>query len=132
MPISVRDNLTLWNREINDQTIEAVCQALGIGTAIQQMPDGLDTELDDGGMNLSGGQRQLLNLARALLQNPRLLLLDEATSALDTRSEACVLEHLRTLNCTVVMVAHRSGSLRMADRVININQMPTNLTDPAP
>ena len=132
LPISVRDNLTLWNREINDQTIEAVCQALGIGTAIQQLPDGLDTELGDGGMNLSGGQRQLLNLARALLQNPRLLLLDEATSALDTRSEACVLEHLRTLNCTVVMVAHRSGSLRMADRVININQMQTNLTDPTP
>ena len=132
LPISVRDNLTLWNREINDQTIEAVCQALGIGTAIQQLPDGLDTELGDGGMNLSGGQRQLLNLARALLQNPRLLLLDEATSALDTRSEACVLEHLRTLNCTVVMVAHRSGSLRMADRVININQIPTNPMDPPP
>ena len=132
LPISVRDNLTLWDREINDQQIEAVCEALGIGTAIQQLPDGLDTELGDGGMNLSGGQRQLLNLARALLQNPRLLLLDEATSALDTRSEARVLEHLRRLNCTVVMVAHRSGSLRMADRVLNINQIPTNLTDPTP
>ena len=120
LPISVRDNLTLWDREINDQQIEAVCEALGIGTAIHQLPDGLDTELGDGGMNLSGGQRQLLNLARALLQHPRLLLLDEATSALDTRSEARVLEHLRRLNCTVVMVAHRSGSLRMADRVISL------------
>ena len=72
------------------------------------------------GINLSGGQRQLLAIARALLQKPGLLLLDEATSALDARSESRVIEYLRSLNFTVVMVAHRSGSLRMADRVISL------------
>ena len=73
------------------------------------------------GINLSGGQRQLLAIARALLQKPGLLLLDEATSALDARSERRVLQHLRSLNCTVVMVAHRSGSLRMAEQTFTLS-----------
>ena len=132
LPINIRDNLSLWNPAISDDAILATCAALGLGAVISALPQGLDTELGDGAHNLSGGQRQLLNLARALLEHPQLLLLDEATSALDARSENTVLQHLRTLNCTVVMVAHRSGSLRMADRVIDINQFTTNLTDPTP
>ena len=132
LPINIRDNLSLWNPAISDDAILATCAALGLGAVISALPQGLDTRLGNGGHNLSGGQRQLLNLARALLEQPQLLLLDEATSALDARSENTVLQHLRTLNCTVVMVAHRSGSLRMADRVININQITTNLTDPKP
>lgn len=121
LPINIRDNLSLWNPAISDDAILSTCAALGLGAVISALPQGLDTELDNGGHNLSGGQRQLLNLARALLEQPQLLLLDEATSALDALSETTVLQHLRTLNCTVVMVAHRSGSLRMADRVLNFD-----------
>ena len=120
LPINIRDNLSLWNPAISDNAILATCQVLGLGTVISALPHGLDTQLGSGGHNLSGGQRQLLNLARALLEQPQLLLLDEATSALDARSEARVLGHLRTLNCTVVMVAHRSGSLRMADQTFTL------------
>jgi len=123
LPINIRDNLSLWNPAINDEAILATCRALGLGTVISALPQGLDTELGHGGHNLSGGQRQLLNLARALLEQPQLLLLDEATSALDARSENTVLQHLRRLNCTVVMVAHRSGSLRMADQTFTLPTM---------
>ena len=123
LPINIRDNLSLWNPAISDDAILATCAALGLGTVISALPQGLDTELGHGGHNLSGGQRQLLNLARALLEQPQLLLLDEATSALDARSENTVLQHLRRLDCTVVMVAHRSGSLRMADQTFTLPTM---------
>ena len=129
LPINIRDNLSLWNPAISDDAILATCAALGLEAVISALPQGLDTRLGNGGHNLSGGQRQLLNLARALLEQPQLLLLDEATSALDALSENTVLQHLRTLNCTVVMVAHRSGSLRMADRVIDSRQSTTNTND---
>ena len=117
---SVRDNLTLWDPSISDAEIIEEASALGLEGVLSTLPQGLDTPLKDGHFNLSGGQRQLLNLARALLQKPSLLLMDEATSALDAESERRVLQHLRSLNCTVVMVAHRSGSIKQADRVFSL------------
>ena len=120
LDISLRDNLTLWNRDINDEHIDEVCAAIGLQEVIRTLPNGINSPLGRQGINLSGGQRQLLAIARALLQKPGLLLLDEATSALDARSESRVIEYLRSLNLTAVMVAHRSGSLRMADRVISL------------
>ena len=120
---SVRDNLTLWNPSISDAEIIQEASALGLEGVLSALPQGLDTPLKDGHFNLSGGQRQLLNLTRALLQKPSLLLMDEATSALDAESERRVLQHLRSLNCTVVMVAHRSGSLRMAEQTFTLSTM---------
>jgi len=117
---SVRDNLTLWDHTISDDVLHAICSDLGLAVVLEQLPRGLDTELDPGQTNLSGGQRQLLNFGRALLQKPKLLLLDEATSALDSSSESQVLEIVRRLNCTVVMASHRTTSINRADRVFNI------------
>ena len=120
MDVSLRENLTLWDTTISDDVLNSICNDLGLAIALEQLPHGLDTELDPGQTNLSGGQRQLLNLGRALLQNPKLLLLDEATSALDSSSEAQVFELLRSLNCTVVMASHHPGCINRADRVFNI------------
>ena len=120
LDISLRDNLTLWDASISDDELHQVCEALGLGPVLQQLPQGLDTVLEPGRFNLSGGQRQLLNLGRVLLQKPQLLLLDEASSALDSSSETQVYELLRQLNCTVVMAAHRSGSVQRADRIITL------------
>ena len=120
LDMSLRENLTLWDPTISDDALRAICRDLGLDVVLEKLPDGLDTELDPCRTNLSGGQRQLLNLGRALLQNPKLLLLDEATSALDSSSEAQVFELLRSLNCTVVMASHHPGCINRADRVFNI------------
>lgn len=120
LDISLRDNLTLWNSDINDEHIDEVCAAIGLQEVIRTLPNGINSPLGRQGINLSGGQRQLLAIARALLQKPGLLLLDEATSALDALSESRVIEYLRSLNCTVVMVAHRIGSIKQADRVFSL------------
>ena len=120
LDVSLRENLTLWDPSISDEALHAICHDLGLDGVLQQLPQGLDTVLDPGRFNLSGGQRQLLNLGRVLLQNPQLLLLDEATSALDSSSETKVYELLRRRHCTVVMAAHRSGSIKRADRVFEL------------
>ena len=93
--MSLRENLTLWDPSISDEAMHAICHDLGLDGVLQQLPQGLDTVLDPGRFNLSGGQRQLLNLGRVLLQKPQLLLLDEASSALDSSSETKVYELLR-------------------------------------
>ena len=120
LDVSLRENLTLWDPSISDEAMHAICHDLGLDGVLQQLPQGLDTVLDPVRFNLSGGQRQLLNLGRVLLQNPQLLLLDEATSALDSSSETKVYELLRRRHCTVVMAAHRSGSIKRADRVFEL------------
>ena len=120
LDISLRDNLTLWDPTIDDDELHSICRKLGLETVLQQLPQGLDTVIAPGRFNLSGGQRQLLNLGRVLLQKPKLLLLDEASSALDSSSEAQVYELLRRLECTVVMAAHRSGSLKRVDRIVEL------------
>ena len=122
LDVSLRENLTLWDPSISDEAMHAICHDLGLDGVLQQLPQGLDTVLDPGRFNLSGGQRQLLNLGRVLLQKPQLLLLDEASSALDSSSETKVYELLRRMNCTVVMAAHRSGSVKRADRAFEIHR----------
>ena len=120
LDMSLRENLTLWDPSISDEAVHSICRDLGLDAVLQQLPQGLDTVLDPGRFNLSGGQRQLLNLGRVLLQKPQLLLLDEASSALDSSSETKVYELLRRMDCTVVMAAHRSGSIKRADRTFTL------------
>ena len=118
--VSLRENLTLWDPTISDDALHSICSDLGLDAVLQQLPQGLDTVLNPGRFNLSGGQRQLLNLGRVLLQKPQLLLLDEASSALDSINETKVYELLRRMECTVVMAAHRMGSIKRADRVFEL------------
>lgn len=120
---TIRNNLLLGNdREISDVKIEAVLEATGCAF-VKELPFGLNTMLEENGSNISGGQRQRLAIARALLREPCILVLDEATSALDTVSERRLQETLKSFNpsMTVIMVAHRLNSIRNCDRILVLN-----------
>ena len=102
-------------------TAMAALEAVGFSNDLQMLPMGLETPLPGGGQQLSGGQRQKLALARALIGDPRLLVLDEPTSALDPTSQAIVLKTLRQLSCTRVLIAHRLSTVREADLILVLN-----------
>lgn len=121
---SLRNNLLLGNnREISDAKIEAVLEATGCDF-VKEMPFGLNTMLEENGSNISGGQRQRLAIARALLRQPRILVLDEATSALDTISERNLQEALKGFDptMTVITVAHRLNSLRNCNHILVLDK----------
>jgi ABC-type bacteriocin/lantibiotic exporter with double-glycine peptidase domain len=119
---SVRDNLSLWNRAIDERDLLRACRDAEILDVVLGLPDGLDSQLSEGGRNLSGGQRQRLELARALVQNPSILIMDEATSALDADTEHRVITNLRHRGCTQVIVAHRLSTIRDADLILVMDQ----------
>lgn len=119
---SIRNNITLGLKpdEIpEDETLIAILKACSCDF-ILNMPRGLDTLLEEGGNNLSGGQCQRLAIARALIKKPQLLILDEATSALDTISEFKIQKALRNLfpSMTVVMIAHRLSTIKQCNQIL--------------
>ena len=90
----------------------------GLAEDIEQMPMGMHTVLSDGGGAISGGQRQRLMIAQALIRRPRILFFDEATSALDNETQRVVMESTHQLRATRVVIAHRLSTIMDADRVI--------------
>ena len=99
-----------------------MCYNVGLDSMIAELPMGLQTVVSDMGSNFSGGQRQRLALARTLLQKPRIVIMDEATASLDLQSERQIVEYLRSLDVTQVVIAHRLDSIRHADHVVVLDQ----------
>jgi ATP-binding cassette subfamily B multidrug efflux pump len=117
---TVAENIRYGRLDATQEEIEAAARAVSAHHFITALPHGYDTQLGTGGGTLSGGQRQLVSFARAVLADPRILILDEATSNIDTRTEALIQTALRTLlrGRTSVVIAHRLSTIRNADVIL--------------
>jgi len=117
---SIADNLRLAREDASPQELEQACRQACIHDFIAALPDGYDTVVGERGHRLSGGEKQRIAIARAMLKNPRILVLDEATSHLDSQSEAHVQAALEALmkGRTTLVIAHRLSTILFADRIL--------------
>ena len=117
---TIKDNLRWGNPNATDEQMEEACRLAQADEFIQQFPDKYDTWIEQGGSNVSGGQKQRLCIARALLKKPKILILDDSTSAVDTRTDALIRKGFREFipDTTKIIIAQRVASVQDADRII--------------
>ena len=119
---SITENIRMWDESIEEYEVTMAARDAGVHETIARMPGGYQRRLSENGWDLSGGQRQQMEIARALAQDPTVLLLDEATSALDALSEYDVIRAIRDRGITTVMVAHRLSTIRDADVIVVLDR----------
>ena len=121
---TIRENIAFGRAGATDEEILVAARAANAWEFIEQLPEGLDTQVGERGVGLSEGQKQRIAIARALLRNPRILILDEPTSALDARSEQLLQSALENLmrDRTTFVIAHRLATVRRADRILVLDQ----------
>ena len=117
---TIKDNLRWGNEDATDEELVEACRLAQADEFIQQFPDGYDTYIEQGGTNVSGGQKQRLCIARALLKKPKILILDDSTSAVDTKTDKLIRQGFRSYipETTKFIIAQRTGSVEDADRII--------------
>ena len=120
---TIKDNLKWGNPDATDEQIEHAARAAQAHDFVMSFPDGYETELGQGGVNVSGGQKQRLCIARALLKHPKVMILDDSTSAVDTATDAAIRKGLKEEfgSTTVFIIAQRIGSVQDADKIIVMN-----------
>lgn len=114
---TIRENLLWGNKDASDEEIRAACASSDALDFVESFPEGFDTDLGQGGVNISGGQKQRLCIARALLKSPKILILDDSTSAVDTHTEEKIRNALRKVHpdITKIVIAQRISSVKDAD-----------------
>lgn len=127
---TIADNLRWGNENASDEELRHVCHLACADEFIDQMPDGYDTHIEQGGSNVSGGQKQRLCIARALLKQPKILILDDSTSAVDTRTDALIQQGLKEYipSTTKIIIAQRVSSLAHADQIVVLDDGRVNAT----
>ena len=117
---TIKDNLRWGKEDATDDEMLRVCRLACADDFIQSFPDKYDTYIEQGGTNVSGGQKQRLCIARALLKDPKVLILDDSTSAVDTRTDAMIRKSFREEipNVTKIIIAQRVSSVQDADQII--------------
>ena len=120
---TIKDNLRWGNEDASDEELVRACKIAQADDFIRSFPEGYDTYIEQGGSNISGGQKQRLCIARALLKEPKILILDDSTSAVDTKTDALIRKALRTEipNTTKIIIAQRISSVEDADKIIILN-----------
>lgn len=120
---TIRSNIRYGNLDASDEQVEAAAKAVNVHDIIMQMEKGYDTVVQEGGNNLSTGQKQLISFARAIIGNPQILVMDEATSSVDTQTEHWLQESLQTVldGRISFVIAHRLSTIRSADMILVID-----------
>lgn len=121
---TIKENLRWGNKEATDEEMIKVCKLAQADEFISGFPDGYDTYIEQGGTNVSGGQKQRLCIARALLKNPKILILDDSTSAVDTKTDAMIRKAFKEEipNTTKIIIAQRISSIEDSDKIIILDE----------
>lgn len=119
---TVRDNVALWDPSVPDDAVVAALKDAAVYDVVARRPGGIHSRVEQDGRNFSGGQRQRLEIARALVRRPSVLVLDEVTSALDAVTEQTVMDNLRRRGCACVVIAHRLSTVRDSDEILVLDR----------
>ena len=118
---TIADNIRMWDESISNEAVVRAAQCAQLHDEVTDMPNTYDSLVETGGQNLSSGQRQRLEIASALAKQPSILVMDEATATLNITTEAAIIQGVRELGITLLMIAHRLETVRQCDTIYVID-----------